>query len=292
MQHLDNYLNTLPCKWLTLATGSSKKNVEQLKSISEALTEKYTSYSSIVSNYRTELADSEFKENKDLLVEYYEKAPSSLNKELLNRRNEHGLYSCPFCGNPMKPDTLDHFIPKDKWPEFSIFSNNLVPQCRSCAPIKGEEYYCNDNKQAKFIHPIYFDLLQRFSYKISVEFNNSINEPIFSVVLNSNQDADTEERQRVLLHIKSLKIKLRIIKYCKDEYRRWQTKLTKTRFDLKGALKLRLSEVPENDRGKDWKSAFCKGLLDNPSAINHLHSLRPNVPTEPEMKIVIELEIE
>lgn len=292
MQYLEDFEKGLPCGWLNLATTCRKENVEELRAISEELTERYPLYEGIIRNYRVELEATDFDNHRVLLVHYYEKAPASLNRELLNRRNEHGLYSCPFCGNPKKPDTLDHFIPKDQWPEYSIFPNNLVPQCRSCAPIKGENYYSVEDGTAKFIHPIYSDLLQRFRFKVSVAFNAETNRPSFSVVLRKFQVTEGGEDQRVVFHIKNLKVKQRIIKFCQDDYRRWQTRLSKRRFDLRVALRQRLNEAPENDRGIDWKSAFIEGLLNNEDAINHLHSLRPNVIPDPLLPIVEELELE
>jgi hypothetical protein len=292
LQYLEDFLIELPCSWLNLATASRKENVRELMAISEELAEKYPLYEGFIRNYRVELEATGFNNHRNLLVEYYEKAPASLNRELLVRRNEHGLYSCPFCGNPKKPDTLDHFIPKDQWPEFSIFSNNLVPQCRSCAPIKGENYYSVENGTAKFIHPIYLDLLQRFRFKVTVTFNRETNIPSFSVVLRKLQATEGDEDQRVVFHIKNLKVKQRLIKFCQDDYRRWQTRLSKRRFDLRVALRQRLNETPENDRGIDWKSAFIEGLLNNEDAISYLHSLRPNTMNEPLFPIVEELELE
>ena len=39
---------------------------------------------------------------------------------------------CPFCGGIGRPKTLDHFLPKANYPQFSVFPLNLVPACRDC----------------------------------------------------------------------------------------------------------------------------------------------------------------
>lgn len=39
---------------------------------------------------------------------------------------------CPYCGGIGKPSTLDHYLPKEFYPVFSILPNNLVPACRDC----------------------------------------------------------------------------------------------------------------------------------------------------------------
>ncbi len=59
----------------------------------------------------------------------------------------------PLCAVTMIHDTLVILFLKEKMAEFSIFPNNLVPQCRRCAPVKSEEYYCTENNSAMFIHP-------------------------------------------------------------------------------------------------------------------------------------------
>lgn len=291
MQYLKELLMELPCSWIILATTCGKRNVVNLNGISDKLSARYSLYEDLIINYTEDLQPTEFNESRALLLEYYEKAPVSLNHELLKRRNEHGLYLCPFCGNPKKPDTLDHFIPKDQWPEYSIFANNLVPQCRGCAPIKGENYYCNEVSAAKFIHPIYSDLLQRFRFKITVVFDKSNNRPCFSISLIRVLNAEENESQRVIFHIKNLKIKTRVIRFCQDDYRRWKRRLSKNRFDLRIALRQRLSEIPKYDWGRDWKTAFIEGLLDNEDVIDYLHSLRPDLIKQPRLEVFEEIEL-
>ena len=59
---------------------------------------------------------------------------------------------CPFCSHNI-PGTLDHFLPKEAFAEFSIFSRNLVPCCRDC---NGEKHSKVISEDEQFFHP-YFD---------------------------------------------------------------------------------------------------------------------------------------
>ncbi|WP_300574400.1 hypothetical protein [Phenylobacterium sp.] len=43
---------------------------------------------------------------------------------------------CPFCNLSEDPE-LDHYLPKGEYPEFSLFSRNLVPICGVCNKHKG-----------------------------------------------------------------------------------------------------------------------------------------------------------
>ena len=90
-------------------------------------------------------------ENKDILLDYYNNPPVKLKGKLVNRRN-NSLNVCPYCGKFVRPNTLDHFMPKEDFSHYSIFQNNLVPQCRKCASIKGKKYF-DSSKGCLFIHP-------------------------------------------------------------------------------------------------------------------------------------------
>lgn len=43
----------------------------------------------------------------------------------------NGLSSCPFCGGD-GARTIEHYLPQECYPEFSIYSLNLMPSCGSC----------------------------------------------------------------------------------------------------------------------------------------------------------------
>lgn len=61
-------------------------------------------------------------------------ALSSLKKSILNNINEQNDYllqKCPYC-LVRYPDTWDHYMPKSKYPEFSVFSANLLRVCDTC----------------------------------------------------------------------------------------------------------------------------------------------------------------
>lgn len=275
MKYLGELMENHPCTWLDAARGSKKENVQQLELIAEELSENYSSYDSLIDSSNDALPESAFLQYSDLLIEYYEKAPKELNKLLLERRNEHDLSFCPYCGNPMIPDTLDHFIPKGKWPEFSIFPNNLVPQCRGCAPVKGEHYYCIENNLAMFIHPIYFNFLENFRFSMNVSLNIESNDISVVVKLKRIIGTQADDQRRVIIHAEKLKIKSRIIHYCKKEFRQWKRRLANAKFDVSTALKQRLSEIPQPDIGKDWQSAFYSALLQNQEIIDYMNSLHP-----------------
>ncbi|MFT4276634.1 MAG: hypothetical protein QM576_09780 [Rhodopseudomonas sp.] len=62
---------------------------------------------------------------------------------------------CPFCGIS-ESSTLDHYLPKEQYPEFSVFSPNLVPCCSPCNTRKRDKILDDDTDVRLFVHP-HFD---------------------------------------------------------------------------------------------------------------------------------------
>lgn len=73
--------------------------------------------------------------------------------ELKRMRKKAGLKSCPVCGSPVT-GSLDHYLPRDLYREFSIMRANLVPACMHCnSSTKGTTVHGGDPR--RFIHPYY-----------------------------------------------------------------------------------------------------------------------------------------
>lgn len=68
--------------------------------------------------------------------------------------------TCPFCGH-RRVRQLDHFLPKSKYPIFSIATSNLVPICMECNFDKLDAS-CIDASDTYF-HP-YFDRIDQFDW--------------------------------------------------------------------------------------------------------------------------------
>lgn len=62
---------------------------------------------------------------------------------------------CPFCGGLGTPKNLDHFLPKAKFPQFSVFPSNLVPVCLDCNLDSKKTSYASTAEE-QTLHP-YFD---------------------------------------------------------------------------------------------------------------------------------------
>jgi 5-methylcytosine-specific restriction endonuclease McrA len=64
---------------------------------------------------------------------------------------------CQYCGLSYEPSTMDHYLPKETFAEFSTLSHNLVPSCGRCNHLKGTAWL--DANHSRRIVNFYFDTL-------------------------------------------------------------------------------------------------------------------------------------
>lgn len=293
MKYLD-YLkvkSTVHKDWLDKAMSSGKGHAKALKAIEQPLLKDYKKYDNRVRSYRDALPESKLKKHHSILVDFYNHPPTSLATLIHNRRHNHGLNECPFCGKPVSPGTLDHFIPKKPWPEYSILQNNLVPQCKDCAPIKGDDYH-NDKGHAIFLSPIFSKFLSLVEFKINVEFDKekkSIN--VVPTILIPNHISKKDQR-RISSHFKALQIKDRVMTYSIRTMKRWENMLKASNFDISATLQTRIDEKAIEERSKDWKTSLYTSVLKNHDYMMYLNSLKGlNVKPKRKPKKKVELEI-
>ena len=61
---------------------------------------------------------------------------------------------CPFCGIS-ESSTLDHYLPKEQYPEFAVFPKNLVPSCAVCNTRKRDRIIDEGTDVRMFLHPCF-----------------------------------------------------------------------------------------------------------------------------------------
>ncbi|MFB0593098.1 hypothetical protein ACETWN_04820 [Aeromonas hydrophila] len=154
-------------KWKTsiedVFTIINSKNISDrqlLNSISGELTYRMMQYVIYRKNLHWLHRSSYSKQESDALELCYDSntdALSSLKKSIIENissQNDYLLQKCPYC-LVRNPDTWDHYMPKSKYPEFSVFSGNLLRVCGTCN-IKKSNGLVEGKKET--IHT-YFDIL-------------------------------------------------------------------------------------------------------------------------------------
>ncbi|RAL31642.1 HNH endonuclease [Rhodococcus sp. AQ5-07] len=79
---------------------------------------------------------------------------SDLRRDVISAAVQKGR--CAYC-NQHDAGQVDHYLPKSKFGEYSIYSENLVPICSICNLKKLNRYKCEKGERL-FLHP-YFDRL-------------------------------------------------------------------------------------------------------------------------------------
>jgi len=78
---------------------------------------------------------------------------------------------CPFCGIS-ESSTLDHYLPMERHPEFSVFPNNLIPSCAVCNTRKRDRILDEQTNVRMFLHP-YYDFIPNSAFLVvSASMNN------------------------------------------------------------------------------------------------------------------------
>lgn len=101
------------------------------------------------------------RENLTRLYSYYLVNESKPGRIIYDNIKNSARENCPFCGGIGTPHTVDHYLPKSSFPQFSIHPYNLIPSCRDCnSGAKLSKYATTASEQ--YLHP-YFDAERFFS---------------------------------------------------------------------------------------------------------------------------------
>ncbi|GEM_PF-4745415 len=301
MEHLTHLRTNDGSGWLGCGINSDKEGASTLKTNQSRLLKRYKDYNDLVNNFHLlptasifKLPDGTFSSEKEVLVAFYNIPPAALKRIFQDRRNNHCLNECPYCGQPGKPDTLDHFMPESHWPEFAIYPDNLVPQCENCARKKSNRYYSLTKSACYFIHPMYETALSQVGFEITMQIVAGIIE--YKPRIHLNGSANPVIMRRIRQHIESLEIPDYIVRYCRNQHAELIDAINKANamsapFDFK----LHCERLLESERVKagiaegktmssfpNWACAFYHALIHSSDIINFYLSqfhLPPNRPS-------------
>jgi len=78
---------------------------------------------------------------------------------------------CLYCGIGIV-NTIDHFLPKNEYPDFSINKYNLVPSCRDCNTNKNNGIVYSEENQ--YFHPYYEEIENSDWLKVNIKECSSL----------------------------------------------------------------------------------------------------------------------
>ena len=204
---------------------------------------------------------------KSFLNLYSSAAEGSAHRDMLEDLRNHSLTLCPACGEAGTPNTLDHYLPKGKYPHFCITPHNIFPMCDACQSRKAAK--TGDARNPRFfVHP-YFDVFvaeQVISLKIHPPFDT----PTFK--LGVVKDLSKKKRKLLKRHIQELQIPKRYIRFFREQYRlllRLVERMRETGQDIEANLD-NFRYTAEEPSKNGWGYVFYESVLSNAAMLTYL----------------------
>ncbi|MFP5495702.1 MAG: HNH endonuclease [Gammaproteobacteria bacterium] len=250
---------------------SQSLSAQQTVPYFEAIALRYSAYEINFGDPWVVLPDTGFNPIKEQLRELYKAPPLALNFIGGLRGSIRG--ACPVCGRDAL-GTLDHYLPKSLYSEFSFFSKNLVPCCDRCNN-KRNALVRGDGAGERPLHP-YFD---NFAVNriLSVQFEPDWRAPKLTPI---PFDLVGQELATVRWHIENVIRPAGIDDYLVDLWGTMVSELKQffpevlTIVDLKRAiLRYESYERVVSQSPNSWRSAYYHGLARNDEAISYLYEL-------------------
>lgn len=212
---------------------------------------------------------------KTALINLYNSADNDNERVYICQiRENHQSQCCPMCGRP-GADTIDHVLPKDEYPQFSLLSKNLVPCCERCNRVKNKSI--PTSSKTRYLHPYYDQFLTDQVIQLDIRFYNDI--PIFKIIPCNGLSA--EQQSIVAFHIKELKINTKIIMHYRNTWRAFLKTIEKLwgQEDTIDKVVLRLNERldgfidlkdDEFETRNNWDSIFFRTFKNDHTLLREI----------------------
>lgn len=205
---------------------------------------------------------------KTMINLYLTKQDNYITPILNNLRTNHNLLFCPFCGEEVIPSTLDHYLPKEEFPEYSICLANLIPMCTKCQgkDAKGEKVLDSNNCRI-FLNPYYENVDEFLILNISPPFDK----PTF--VLNLKYIEDRAYYKILASHVVELNIYERFLNFAKSKHISLLKLAKKNRQsgrNINESIQYCL-DAGEVNSSNVWSAIYYRGVLSNNDLIDYLN---------------------
>lgn len=168
---------------------------------------------------------------------------------------------CPLCSHRIV-STLDHYLPKSKYPVYSVTPINLIPSCFECNKGKKVEYPSNSKEET--LHP-YFDDVEGDSWlKAKIITSNPIG---FEYYVSPSNKWNDLLNERIKTHFKSFELNTLYSIHAIVEFQNIRLQLINLfksggYNSLKGHLKDCYDSRSSNDLNS-WQTAFYEALYND-----------------------------
>ena len=245
----------------------------ELQEIAAQIKLDYDNYDSNKYNLEIMVPDSSVSAQADYLLNCYERGKKidDIKKSIKDNIPSGIKGKCLYC-MISEPHTLDHYLDKSEFPEFSIYTDNLLPICSRCNNKKGTKWVNGSDRL--FINNYFDDIISDNYLFIDIGLSSGI--PFvervrldFSGVIATKKQIDLVES-----HYKELDL---IKRYKKSAIGLLETivcELTEpTRENLSAceeAIQRKLNAFEKINGSNHWEAAVCRGILDNKAVMSWL----------------------
>ena len=189
------------------AVKSKRKNKDILLNIEDNIESQFNIYSGKFRDKKlyeiTSLEDLSITE-KDSLIDLYQYKAAIIQKikgEILGNQIRTITNTCQYC-TLNSVNTLDHFLPKEKFPDFSVNPLNLFPCCSECNSKKGSLWLDSNNNHHLFLN-LYLDELPNKRY-LMADFDFQDDIPIVTFCLGNPENIDSRTYEIIKSHFSRL----------------------------------------------------------------------------------------
>jgi len=177
-------------------------------------------------------------------------------------RDAPSALCCPMCGSG-SVGSVDHYLPRVDYPEFSVFGPNLVPACSHCNSTEKGSIYKGDAPE-RFLHP-YFDTVAH-SEVWRIRFEEPYAAPSFHPALEPGVTGD--DAIRAEFHLQHALGK----EFRRVTANRWTTFPKVLREELQGdysparvrtLVETRVRAAQVSTGLNSWETAFYRGLFND-----------------------------
>lgn len=183
---------------------------------------------------------------------------------------------CAYCSIDTSSH-LDHYLPRSKFPEFSVLSLNLIYCCSICnSKYKGDKYL-NDNNERLYINPYFDDFIDTISFlKCKIEVNGIY--PKFTFYIDDSlQTIHNYEYKIVKNHFENLNLNNRYLdQIVEEKFKRFKNRYTNretqefktvTLEKLKSDIQYELDGLCDLNKN-NWEKVFWTRLEKNDDCLN------------------------
>ncbi len=198
----------------------------------------------------------------DMVWLYNNKFVSGLGRKYYDKIKAIPLYGkCPFCGVG-RVSTLDHYLPKTKFPTYAVTPVNLVASCADCNKNKTSDV--PGVREKEVIHPYYDDFNDEIWLKLRVKFEEEV---VFKFIVEKPDNWNQEKYERAQNHFDTFRLNSLYIAHCGEEFSEYKSSAKKlyklggeelVKLDLEEKIKERRSVTKNN-----WRAALYEGLLNS-----------------------------